>query len=136
MPPESQRDALLSSNGLDAIDIRGLEIPTALHDSSSPNLAAVFLHVEKPPSYSLSVEPPIPLTTLGFASDRGRRNSEDRSITLLVQEQIGLSAAEVTIFRNYVERVSRWVSGSQFHRHTYNMLTNADRFILTRPAIL
>lgn len=109
--PETQRDALLSSNGLDAIDIRGLEIPTALHDSPSPNLAAIFSHAEKPPSFAPSVESPIRVTLglTGSTGDGGRRNSEDRSIALLVQEQIELSAAEVTIFRNYVERVSRWV---------------------------
>ncbi|OJJ79305.1 uncharacterized protein ASPGLDRAFT_1055385 [Aspergillus glaucus CBS 516.65] len=109
--PETQRDALLSSNGLDAIDIRGLEIPTTLHDSPSPNLAAIFSHAEKPPSFAPSVESPIRVTLglTGSTGDGGRRNSEDRSIALLVQEQIELSAAEVTIFRNYVERVSRWI---------------------------
>lgn len=130
--PESQRDALLSSNGLDAIDLRGLEIPTALRDSSSPNLAAIFSHVEKPPPYAPSVEPPIPVT-LGFASDRGRGNSEDRSIAL-VQEQIELSAAEVTIFRNYVERVSRWVYGATpIATHTICLRIQIDSFSRDQP---
>lgn len=106
---ESQRD---ESNGIDASNVRGLEIPSSVYDSPSPNLAAIFLHVEKPMSFAPSVQSqPVPVISLGPTSRIGD-SREDRSIALIVQEQIELSAAEVTIFRNYVERVSRWVCES------------------------
>lgn len=129
--PETQRDAPFSLNGMDAIDLRSLEILTAPHDSPSPNLAAIFSHVERPPSYSAAVElAPV----ASFAGDRGRRNSEDRSIPLLVQQQIELSAAEVTIFRNYVERVSRWVCENYCTtHHTICLRIQIDSFSRDQP---